>query len=317
LTRKDFRATSCGWRQFAKNSFGSDLDSPMTSYRESFAFAAAVLFLLLAFIWFLAARGDRPEYRGSSRLAVVGTAVCGTALAASAFLPAGTRVLAWGLTSAAYLTWFAILIGTATPVVADALTITGALIERFGLLIIIVLGETVLGVMDGLTHTSVDGLSLFVALIAVVAGFGAWWTYFDYAGHRPPRPDRPATLVWLLTHLPLTAAIAALGAAMVSLVEDADAVRTATATAWGLVISAAIILTATAVLSTSLRAWREQPDLYRPLCVICVAVSVLSLGLGVWRPKPVLFGLALVGLFSIPWVFAVLRVTRRDTPSPA
>jgi len=76
-------------------------------------------------------------------------------------------------------------------------------------------------------------------------------------------------------------------------------------------------LTATAVLTTSLRAWREQPDLYRPLCVICVAVSVLSLGLAVWRPKPVLFGLALVGLFSIPWVFAVLRVTRRDTPSPA
>jgi hypothetical protein len=44
----------------------------------------------------------------------------------------------------------------------------------------------------------------------------------------------------MLTHLPLTAAIAAMGAAMVSLTEHAHAAHTPTPTAWGLCISAAI-----------------------------------------------------------------------------
>jgi low temperature requirement protein LtrA len=282
----------------------------------AFAVSAGVLFFLLTLIWFLAARGDRPEYRHTSRVAVGGTALYAAALALSAFLPAEERVLAWGVASAAFLAWFAALIATATPVVAAALTITSALNERFGLLIIIVLGEVVLGVVDGLSHASVDGTSLSVALVSVVAGFGAWWTYFDFAGHRPPRSERSTVLVWLLTHLPLTAAIAAMGAAMVSLIEHAHTTNTAASTAWGLSVSAAIVLGTTALLTTSLQAWREQPGLYKPLALVCVATAVLTLGLGIAKPPPLLFGLALTGLFSIPWIYAVVRVARHDVPKP-
>jgi hypothetical protein len=47
----------------------------------AFAIAAAVLFTVLAVLWLLAARGDRPEYRRSSRLFVAGTAACAVLLA--------------------------------------------------------------------------------------------------------------------------------------------------------------------------------------------------------------------------------------------
>jgi low temperature requirement protein LtrA len=281
---------------------------------SAFATATGALFALLAVLWFLAARGDQPEYRRASHLFVTGTTLCAAVLAASAVLPAGPRVLTWGLTGLAYLAGFTAVIATATPVQAAALTMTDALIERFGLLIIIVLGETVTGVVDGLTHTPVNALTLGVALVAVLAGFGAWWTYFDFAGLRPPRPTRTATVVWMLTHLPLTAAIAALGAATVSLTEHAHAARTPPATAWGLATSTAIVLAATALLTTSLRARRHQSGLYRPLSLTCLAAAVLSLGLGIARPTPLVFGLALVVLFGIPWAFAVVhRVTHHDT----
>jgi len=284
---------------------------------SAFAYATSALFALLAIIWFLAARGDQPAYRRASRLFVTGTAMFAAVMAATAVVPAEIRVLAWGLTGAAYLAGFTAVIATATPVQAAALTITDALIERFGLLIIFVLGETVTGVVDGLAHTSIDALSVIVALVAVMAGFGAWWTYFDFAGHRPPRPERPHSLLWILTHLPLTAAIAAMGAAMVSLVEHAHANHTATATAWGLSGSAALVLAATALPTISLQVWREQPRLYRPLARLCAAVAVVCLGLGITRPTPLIFGLLLVGLFSIPWLFAVThRVTHQDSPSP-
>jgi hypothetical protein len=45
----------------------------------------------------------RPEYRRASRLFVTGTAACAVLLAGTAVLPAGARILAWGLLDA--LTW--------------------------------------------------------------------------------------------------------------------------------------------------------------------------------------------------------------------
>jgi low temperature requirement protein LtrA len=281
---------------------------------SAFAAAAGVLFALLTALWFLAARGDQPEYRRSSRLFVAGTALYAAVLAASAFLPAGTRVLAWGLTDVAYLAGFAVVLATATPVQAAAFTVTDAVTERFGLLIIIVLGETVTGVVDGLARGRVNALTLVVALVAVVTGFGAWWTYFDFAGHRRPRPARLPTLVWMLTHLPLTAAVATMGANMASLTGQAHAARTPAATAWGLCAGVATVLVTTALLTTTLRAWRDQPGLYRPLALTCVAAAVLCLVLGIARPAPLVLGLALVALFGVPWTYAVARrAAQHDT----
>src|SRR5215468_217399 len=80
----------------------------------AFAVAAAVLFAVLAGLWLLASRGDRPEYRRSSRLFVTGTGVCAVLLAGSALLPAGARVPAWGLLDAVYLAGFTVVILTAS-----------------------------------------------------------------------------------------------------------------------------------------------------------------------------------------------------------
>jgi len=271
----------------------------------AFAAAAGVLFAVLAVLWLLASRSDRPEYRRSSRLFIVGTAACALALAGTAFLPATARIPAWGLLDAAYLAGFATVILTADSAQAATLTITDALIERFGLLIIIVLGETLTGVVAGLAGRPLSGLTLSVGLVAVVVGFGAWWTYFDFAGHRHPRPEQTASLQWMLSHLPLTAAVAAMGAAMVSLVEHAHDGRTPAAAAWVLCAGTAVVVCATMLVSASLQAWRRDRGLYRPLARTCAAVALACLGVGAARPAPLVLVLALILLLSIPWGVAV------------
>jgi low temperature requirement protein LtrA len=271
------------------------------------AVAAAVLFAVLAVLWLLAARGDSPEYRRPSRQFVTGTAACAVLLGATALLPAGARMLAWGLIDAAYLAGFTTVIFTATQAQATTLTITDSLIDRFGTLIIIVLGETVTGVVTGLAARPISPLTLSVGLLAVVVGFGAWWTYFDFAGRRPPRPQPAATLQWMLGHLPLTAAIAAMGAAMVSLVDHAHDGRTPAATAWVLCAGAAVVLGATMLVSASLQAWYRDRRLYRTLARTCAAVGVACLGVAAARPAPLLLGLALVLLLAIPWGLAVMH----------
>ena len=197
------------------------------------------------------------------------------------------------------------MILTARP--AAELTVTDALIERFGLLTIIVLGETLTGVVTGLAGQPLSGLTLSVGLVAVAVGFGAWWTYFDFAGHRNPRPKRTASLQWMLSHPPLTAAIAAMGAAMVSLIDHAHESRTPAATAWMLCAGAAVVLCATMLVSASLHAWHRDRGLYQPLARACAAVAVACLGVGAARPAPILLGLVLVLLLRIPWGLAVGR----------
>jgi low temperature requirement protein LtrA len=273
----------------------------------AFAVAAAVLFAVLAVLWLLAARGDRPEYRRPSQLFVTGTAAFAVLLAGTAFLPASARVPAWGLLDAAYLAGFAVVILRADPAPAAALIVTDALTERFGAFIIIVLGETLTGVVAGLSSQPISGLTLAVGLVAVVVGFGAWWTYFDFAGGRRPRTERPAGVQWILGHLPLTAAIAAMGAAMVSLVDHARDGRAPAATAWVLSAGTAAVLAATMLLAASLPAWDRDRGLYRPLARICAVVAVACLGVGAARPAPLVLGLALVLLLSIPWGYAVAR----------
>ena len=280
----------------------------------AFAVAAGILFAILALLWLLAARGDRPEYRRASRLFVTGTAGCAILLAGTALLPDSARIPAWGLLDVAYLAGFVAVSLSASQIAADF--VTDALIDRFGTLIIIVLGETVTGVVAGLAREPVSGLTLAVGLIAVVVGFGAWWTYFDFAGQRQPRPEPPAILQWILGHLPLTAAIAAMGAAMVSLVDHAHDGRTPAATAWLLCAGAAAVLCATMLVAASLQAWQRDRGLYRPLARTCIAVAAACLAVGALRPAPLFLGLALVALLSIPWIFAVAhRLANSSEPS--
>jgi hypothetical protein len=104
----------------------------------AFAVAAAVLFGVLAVLWLLAGRGDRPEYHRPDRLYVAGTVACAVLLAATAPLPASVRVQAWGVLDVAYLVGFAFVLLTTGAPQAPGLIVTEALTERFGSFIIIV-----------------------------------------------------------------------------------------------------------------------------------------------------------------------------------
>ena len=283
----------------------------------AFAVASAVLFAVLTALWLLASRGDRPEYRRPSRLFVAGTAASAVLLAGTALLPAGARVPAWGVLDVAYLAGFATILLTTDPAAAPAMVVSDALTERFGGFIIIVLGETLTGVVAGLSSRPINVLIMAVGLGAVVVGFGAWWTYFDFAGGRRARTERSASVRWMIGHLPLTAAVAAMGAAMLSLVDHAHQGRTPAATAWVLSAGAAVMLGATMLIAATLQAWDRDRTLYRSLARICAVVAVACVGVGAARPAPLVLGLALVILLSIPWGYAVVRRLASGTGSPA
>jgi low temperature requirement protein LtrA len=183
--------------------------------------------------------------------------------------------------------------------------------ERLGLFTIIVLGEVIFGVVDGLSTPDRDGVVIATGTIALVIGFGFWWIYFDLVGRRPPRNGGPL-VTWMLSHLPITLSIAAAGAAMVSLIGHAGDDRTPAGTAWLLAGAVALGLVALIFTEQALVDAERLDAVYRPLRIALAAGAAAALAAGWARPAPWLFGLALVVILSLLWIYAASRFLRTD-----
>jgi low temperature requirement protein LtrA len=84
--------------------------------------------------------------------------------------------------------------------------------ERFGLLIIIVLGEGVIGVVLGTAEVSWTVLSGTVAFAGFVAGAAIWWLYFDFLdGAAVVTRNVRSGITYVYAHYFVATGIAALG----------------------------------------------------------------------------------------------------------
>jgi low temperature requirement protein LtrA len=84
--------------------------------------------------------------------------------------------------------------------------------ERFGLLIIIVLGEGVIGVVLGTAEVSWTVLSGAVAFAGFLAGAAIWWLYFDFLdGAAVVSRNVRSGITFVYAHYFVAAGIAALG----------------------------------------------------------------------------------------------------------
>ncbi len=94
--------------------------------------------------------------------------------------------------------------------------------ERYGLFVIIVLGESLVGVANGLAGADTfNAVNVWRFVLGFAVGFGLWWVYFDFVGRRRPRPGNAWTLyTWSYLHLPLVMGIAAVGGALAGVVGD-------------------------------------------------------------------------------------------------
>jgi low temperature requirement protein LtrA len=173
-------------------------------------------------LWYTVWRQDRRDHReflATTAGYVVGMGVSATVILASVLLPATPRLLVWAGLGVAWIVGIALAARASRA--GLGLTPTDSLVERFGLFIIIVLGEVVIGVVDGLSVAERDAKTILTGMLALSMGFGFWWIYFDLVGSRLPRANRVALANWVMSHLPIALAITAAGAGMVSLIGHA------------------------------------------------------------------------------------------------
>jgi len=288
-------------------------DHAADSTGPQFALVYALFLALMSWNWWSVReldRTSRPEFLPVAGLYVAGMVISVVVVAVSGYLPDDLRLWVWAAYGVAWTVGI-YLAGTRPQAgIGEAIVPTESLVERFGLFVIIVLGEVVFGVVNGMASMELDPATVAVGMVSLVIGFGYWWLYFDLAGRRLPRAGRSTMVLWMISHVPITLSITASGAAIVALVEHAHDPVAPAGAAWVLAASVAVGLLAMIVTVRQLADAARFAAVYGPLQVALAGGAAVALVAGLARPAPLVLAGLLVAILTVLWLFAVARYLR-------
>lgn len=272
----------------------------------AFAYAAGRALLVLEYI---RAGKHVTTARSLTNYYARGFAVAALLWLISAFVAPPMRFGLWAL---------GLFVDFATPLTARQL-MTGLLPhashlpERFGLFTIIVLGEAMIAVVQGVSQQEWDIGSAIAAVFGLVIAFSLWWIYFDNIGvsavQRARTEGRIAVLnIWLYTHLPLVIGIAATGVGVEQVLLTEANVALPTAQRWLLCGAVALCFLALAMLHrTGAILYCKIRTKYR------LIAAALILGIGIfgvgWLP------IVVIGLVAFVCATQVVQDLTQSRPS--
>ena len=152
-----------------------------------------------------------PQARGLTTWYAGGFAGSVALWLASIFVPLPWRFVFWGL---------GLIIDFATPLTAGRRVVEvppdmSHTTERIGLFTIIVLGESIVAVVGGVSSRQWNPMSVAIALLGLSIAFSFWWMYFDTVDESPLHAMKKGkmriALTWLYSHLPLAIGLTATG----------------------------------------------------------------------------------------------------------
>ena len=222
------------------------------------------------------------DARPVARLYLIGAAAGALLWTVSLFVP---RPLGFALWAAAVLLEALVpLIVTRAP--ADVPLHVEHLPERFALFVILVLGESVAGVAHGLYDAGWSAPAVPVAVLSFVLTAALWWSYFDLAGARAKkllnevggqRSDHSHD-VYIFGQLPLTLALATVGAGIELAIVQSGEGEVPTGTRLLLAGGVALYLISTTVTDTGMSR-RARSHWWWPLAAAVVALIDVALEL--------------------------------------
>jgi low temperature requirement protein LtrA len=125
-------------------------------------------------LYLLVSRGD-PELRGAVLRFAPPMLVAPALILAAGFFSGGTQAALWVL--ALLVDYVGLLVGG----VAGWRVNAAHFAERFALIIIIALGESIVAIGVGAADLDVDGGVILASVFALVVAAALWWSYFDVA----------------------------------------------------------------------------------------------------------------------------------------
>jgi len=254
------------------------------------AYVAARITLILLY---LRARRDFPTARPLTTRYAGGFSVGVVIWLISILTPAPFRFVLWGI--ALLVDYATIPLSPIRPLKTYIPFDNSHLPERFGLFTIIVLGESVLGVVVGVAEHEWQLRSAAAAVCGFAVVLLLWWVYFSRIEHVHLERDPGFTgQIWVYLHLPLVMSLTAVGVGIEHLILHAPDARMLAADRW--LVCGAV---ASSLLATGGIHWASdihgRDDARLPLRLLS-AILALTLAVG-GRDLPPL--VIISGLFAI------------------
>jgi low temperature requirement protein LtrA len=284
-----------------------------TSVPFILSFLVARLIIILSWI---RAGWHNPQFRPVSNRYLMGFLLAAVILIASIFVEPPLRFGLWavGIFIDMSTPFFTLPHQARLPRLSNS-----KLPERYGLFVIIVLGEQIVGTISGAAEQEqLAMITLVTAALGVGFAFCIWWIYFDFLARRAPRPNVWALFSWSYLHMPLVMSIAALGAGSLILLADATAPLT-DSVRWLFTGATAVALLSMACIEVTLHNSANEITDFRISEGMKVLGAVVALGLGAFGEG--IGRLPLLGLLLIPFfiqmVYGVYVWYNRDEASLA
>ena len=192
---------------------------PTAFKNGSMGFAAGyVLARLCLLMLYIRARRHVPEAREMTTLYLSGFGLGALSWFISLLVPPPERFILWGIGIGIdfIIPW----LGRKT-ILQKAPLDTSHFPERFGLFTIIVLGETILAVVSGLSDKVWRWPSITAAILAFILAVSIWWLYFTYIHKADHAGKLGSGQPFIYGHLPLVLALAAIGAGVKNMILEA------------------------------------------------------------------------------------------------
>ena len=183
--------------------------------------------------------------------------------------------------------------------VEQAQRIRPSLVERFGLLTIILLGENLISIVGGATYIDNPSLeSLLPVGISILIVFSLWWVYFDFVSARIPVQTIGKRMSWMYFHLPMTMSIGLVAVGLLNVIEYVK--EFTVIDRWFVVGPVALFLFSTALISTTLQLkFESNREVYRQTMFAAVLSGLLLVAIGFTQ-------LSIVMTLAVTWLLLTI-----------
>jgi low temperature requirement protein LtrA len=213
------------WQMMAIAAVATTIDDVYLGQHQGFAVCYGLVQLLITYLWWSTGYYD-PSHRSLNRVYLFNYSICVLLFALSVVVSYQTALYLWAA---------ALAINLATPILSalytrselrnrgEVITMSDSVIERFGLFTIIVLGETVLGIIHGIDDRTDKSPAVWAAFIlGILIAFMLWWIYFDILGESHARRGYRYFLFINFMYMPLLTAFAVSGSTIRVMLADTD-----------------------------------------------------------------------------------------------
>jgi low temperature requirement protein LtrA len=250
-----------------------------------FAVCYIISRLIIIYLWLTA--GESKLEKRLSHIFSFGFSISVILWIISIFVPAPYKYILWA--TGLVIDMITPLITLKTQAQLPKIS-TSHIPERFGLLIILTIGETVIGSVNGLAanheFTLLTGISCALGLCI---SFLIWWLYIDHVMYRVFKRNVWYILSWSYLHLPLAICITAVGSGILAIVSASQAGFISLSVHWLLCSAVAFTLLITALIGLV----SENKDHHhgiinfhkknnQQLFLFKIISAVLAIGIGIW-----------------------------------